>query len=165
MGAVKDLVDLVTQLSNSIEDRKFAAELREIQSMIGGIQSEHAAMHEQRIDLMTKNAELKQTIAALKENIVDLQQENISLKKIPQEQQTHKLSEEAERVLMFLTKYTEVSSSQIAQNLSLDLTRTEHWLDVLENESMVYASCFMEGENTYSMGSEGRKYLVTHNMI
>ena len=51
MGAVKDLVDLVTQLSNSIEDRKFAAELREIQSMIGGIQSEHAAMHEQRIEV------------------------------------------------------------------------------------------------------------------
>ena len=122
-------------------------------------------MHEQRIDLMTKNAELKQTIAALKENIVNLQQENISLKNTPLEQQTHKLSEEAERVRMFLTKYTDVTSNQIAQNLSLDLTRTEHWLDVLENENMVYASYFMEGETTYSMGAEGRKYLVTHNMI
>jgi len=46
MGAIKDLVDLVTQLNNSVEDRKFALELREIQKMIGGLQSEHADIHE-----------------------------------------------------------------------------------------------------------------------
>ena len=57
MGTIKDLVDLVNQLSSSEQDRKFAAELRQIQSMIGAIQSEHAAIHEQRIELMTQNAD------------------------------------------------------------------------------------------------------------
>ena len=117
MGAVKDLVDLITQLSNSIEDRKFAAELRDIQGMIGGIQSEHAAMHEQRIELMTNNAELKQIIASLKGDIVNLQQEISNLKDPTQKKQLQKLSEEAETVLMFFTKYTGVTPNQIAQYL------------------------------------------------
>jgi hypothetical protein len=44
-----------SQLTDSVKDRKFASELRNIQSMIGSIQSEHAQMHEQRIKLMTEN--------------------------------------------------------------------------------------------------------------
>jgi hypothetical protein len=44
MGAIKDLVGLVTQLTDSVKDRKFASELRNIQSMIGSIQSENQHM-------------------------------------------------------------------------------------------------------------------------
>jgi hypothetical protein len=72
MGAIKDLVGLVTQLTDSVKDRKFASELRNIQSMIGSIQSEHAQMHEQRIKLMTENAELKQKIISLEQEILDI---------------------------------------------------------------------------------------------
>ena len=61
MGALKDLVDLVTQLAGSVQDRKFAAELRDIQSMIGHIQSEHAELHEQRIWLKCKILKLGRT--------------------------------------------------------------------------------------------------------
>jgi hypothetical protein len=164
MGAVKDLVDLVTQLSNSIEDRKFAAELREIQSMIGGIQSEHAAMHEQRIELMTENAELKQTIAALKGEIIALQQETANLKN-PSQDQTKKLSEEAEKILMFLTKYERIYAGQIANGISLDPTRTKYWLGVLKNDDMVYAAYNMMDDTRYSIGQGGREYLVVNNLI
>jgi septal ring factor EnvC (AmiA/AmiB activator) len=72
VGAVKDLVDLVTQLSNSIQDRKFAAELRQIQIMIGSILSELAEIHEQRIALPTENAKLKHKIATLNQKILTL---------------------------------------------------------------------------------------------
>ena len=164
MGAVKDLVDLVTQLSNRIEDRKFAAELRDIQSMIGGIQSEHAAIHEQRIELMTENAELKQTIATLQQEIVALKREAKNLKN-HHSQRSPELSEEAKKVLMFFTKHTEVTSEQISHNLSLDLTRTEHWLDILEKLEMDYALHAMEDETRYSIDEKGREYLVVNNMI
>jgi hypothetical protein len=53
MGAIKDLVDLVAQLNERVEDRKIASELRDVQNMIGAIQSEHAEIHEQRIKLLT----------------------------------------------------------------------------------------------------------------
>ena len=70
MGAIKDLVDLVTKLSDNVQDRKFAAELREIQRTIGNLQSEQAALHEQRIALMTENAELKQKVSMLEQRLL-----------------------------------------------------------------------------------------------
>ncbi|PKN21885.1 MAG: hypothetical protein CVU68_06125 [Deltaproteobacteria bacterium HGW-Deltaproteobacteria-3] len=100
MGAIKDLVDLVTQLSNSVEDRKFAGELRQIQGMIGGIQSEHAAMHEQRINLMTENDNLKRENTSLKQKISELQKQ-IANNQSPSPQLPEKFHEEAEKVLIF----------------------------------------------------------------
>ena len=157
MGAIKDLVDLVTQLSGSVEDRKFAAELREIQGMIGRIQSEHAAMHEQRIALMTENAELKQQIATLQQEIVSL--------KIPTSKPDDDLSEEAQKILLYLTKYKYVDARQIAYSASLDLTRTEYWLGELSKKKMVYVSRAINSPNTYSLAQKGREYLITNKLI
>lgn len=162
MGAVKDLVDLVTQLSNSIQDRKFATELRQIQSMIGKILSEHAEIHEQRIALLTENAELKQIVASLKQKIGELEHQSQSINM--SENTNTKLHHEAESILMHLTKYTDIPAYQIARSLSLDLTRTEHWIDELEKSEMIYGSFDMESDTTYSLKSKGRKYLVTNNM-
>ncbi len=59
MVTIKDLVDLITQLTKSVKDRQFASELRQIQLMISGIQSEHATLHEQNVKLISDNAKLK----------------------------------------------------------------------------------------------------------
>jgi hypothetical protein len=40
MGTIKDLVDLTTQLANSMEDRRVASELNAIQSLILNVQSD-----------------------------------------------------------------------------------------------------------------------------
>jgi len=157
MGAVKDLVDLVTQLSNNIDDRKFAAELREIQSMIGGIQSEHAALHEQRIALMTENAELKQKIAGLQQQILDL--------KNPLRLPDKALPEEAQKILLLLTKYKGITADQVAHNVSSDLTRTEYWLGELSEKDLVYASYSMMAPTKYSIGQKGREFLISNNLI
>lgn len=164
MGAIKDLVDLVTQLTNSVEDRKFAAELRQIQAMIGGIQSEHATIHEQRIELMSENAQLKQENVSLQQEILALQNE-INNPKESKSQHKTKLSAEAEKILMVFTKHTEISAVQISNLVSLDLTRTEHWLDTLINAQMITASYSMMSDTTYCIISEGRKYLVDTNMV
>lgn len=157
MGAVKDLVDLVTQLSNSIEDRKFAAELREIQSMIGGIQSEHAALHEQRIALMTENAELKQKIAELQQEMLDLKNPTLTPDK--------SLPEEAQKILLLLTKYKGIAADQVAHNVSIDLTRAEYWLGELSEKKLVYASYSIMAPTTYSIGQKGREFLISNNLI
>lgn len=157
MGAIKDLVDLVTQLSNSVKDRKFDAELREIQGMIGGIQSEQAALHEQRIALMTENAELKKQIATL--------QKEIEKSNTPQPNSIDKLSEEAQKVLLLLTKHTDITAAQISHNISLELTRTEYWLGILADANFVCASYSIMDDTTYSIGQNGREYLVKNNLI
>ncbi|HYT60243.1 MAG TPA: hypothetical protein VEL06_08730 [Haliangiales bacterium] len=71
MGALVDLTNLTTKLIESVKDRKFAADLREIQRMIASLQSEHASIHESRIALMTENAELKRKLAALELRVAD----------------------------------------------------------------------------------------------
>jgi seryl-tRNA synthetase len=164
MGAIKDLVDLVTQLSNSVVDRKFAAEIRQIQGMIGGIQSEHASMHEKRIELMTENASLKQTISSLEQKISELQREITNIKNIPTDK-IDKLSEEAEKILLFLAKHEDVSSGEIAHGISLDLVRTEYWLGELSDNEFVFSTLRMCEETTYYLAQKGRGYLIKNNLI
>lgn len=62
MGAIKDLIDLITQLSNSVKDRNIATELNNIQSLISKIQSEHAGLYETNIKLRDEISSLKDKI-------------------------------------------------------------------------------------------------------
>lgn len=85
--------------------------------------------------------------------------------KVQLSQAVDKLSEEAEKVLMFLTKNTDVTASQIAHGISINLTRTEHWLDTLDEAEMIHAFYSMMSETTYAIAAGGRKYLINNNMI
>ena len=55
MGAIKDLVGLVTQLTGSEKDRKFATELKEIQGTLESIQSENAELKNKKRVFATRN--------------------------------------------------------------------------------------------------------------
>jgi septal ring factor EnvC (AmiA/AmiB activator) len=164
MGAIKDLVDLVTQLNNSVEDRKFAGELREIQRMIGNIQSDHAAIHEQRIQLMIENAELKQVIASLKEEVAALKQQK-EHSKHQHESSGQSISKEEEQILLLLAKTEEATAHQIAYQLQYDLTKTEYWLEHLRDNDMIYFSFVMNQPTAYYLEQGGRKYLVENGLI
>jgi len=157
MGTIKDLADLVSQLSKSVQDRKFATELRQIQGMIGSIQSEHAAIHEQRIELMTENAELKQTIASLQQQIADL--------KTPQTDVEHDLDEEPRNILMFLVRAREAVAEQIAQGIHIDLVRVEYWLGLLSTKELINTASSVIAPAIYSLSQKGRGYLITKGLI
>lgn len=66
MGTLKDVVDLTTQLANSVSDRKIAAELNKIQHLTLQLQSEQVALHESNIQLREENLELREELTALK---------------------------------------------------------------------------------------------------
>ncbi|MCK5100049.1 MAG: hypothetical protein KAR45_18205 [Desulfobacteraceae bacterium] len=51
MGTIKDIVDLSTQLANSVSDRKIAADINQIQSLTLQLQSEQADLHEKNMQL------------------------------------------------------------------------------------------------------------------
>ncbi|MCK4841528.1 MAG: hypothetical protein KAT04_06555 [Methylococcales bacterium] len=161
MGAIVDLVDLVTKLTGSVKDREFASELRNIQSMIGAIQSEHAKIHEQRIELMTENAELKQTIISLKQEILDIKQNAVSAGN----QSTNKISKEEEQILVFLTKIDGAPAEQISHQLSFDITKTKYWLNKLIEEDMLSFTIAMNSPSPYFLIQGGREYLVKNGLI
>ena len=163
MGAIKDLVGLVTQLTDSVKDRKFASELRNIQSMIGSIQSEHAQMHEQRIKLMTENAELKQKIISLEQEILDIKQGITA----SNNQSISKTTNEEEKILLLLseTETDKTSAQQIACQLSIDLTETKYWLTKLVEDDMLSLSVYVNQPALYYLAQGGRGYLVKNELI
>jgi hypothetical protein len=67
MGNIKDIVDLTTQLANSVQDRKVAAEIFKIQSLILSVQKDDAALVSENLDLKKKIFELEKENLALKE--------------------------------------------------------------------------------------------------
>jgi len=72
MGAIKDVVDLVTQLANRVQDRKVAAELNTIQALILNIQAEQSELHDANTSLREERLALKERIQALESEIADL---------------------------------------------------------------------------------------------
>ena len=163
MGTITDLIDLVNQLTSSVKDRKFAGELRQVQSMIGAIQSEHAEIHEQRINLLTKNAELKQNIASLKEEIVDLKSQMGTIQSVPQADNA--LSEEEKEILLLLSEAEDATTHQIAQSMNQKLTKTKFWIRRLYDLNMVSSSLIMNQPTSYYLIQGGREYLVKNNLI
>ncbi len=72
MGAIKDLVDLTTQLANSVQDRKIAAEINAIQNLILKLQAEQAELHETNMALREEKLTLKERIQQLEEEVTKL---------------------------------------------------------------------------------------------
>jgi len=159
MGAVKDLVDLVAKLNDSVQDRKFAAELREIQRMIGSIQSEHAALHEQRISLMTKNSELKQQIASLHRQLAELKQKPA--------QASSELSSETEALLkVFFDEARELDVDFLSSALSLEPSVAEYHMDILQKNKMISQTrektqvMGITSQAGFSIMPKGREYIM-----
>lgn len=76
MGTIKDIVDLTTQLSQSVNDRKIATELLKIQTLTLQLQSEQESLHEKNIKLREERLSLKEEVASLK---LELQEAKFSV--------------------------------------------------------------------------------------
>ena len=71
MSAIKDVIDLLTQLANHAKDRKTAAEINAIQMLILSIQSEQADLHSANASLRDENLQQKSRIRELEAQIAD----------------------------------------------------------------------------------------------
>lgn len=79
MGTIRDLADLIAQVSISNTDKKFAGELREIQTMITKIQLEQTGLVEKRIKLLRENEDLRKEIDDLNKEIFNLKIAHVNL--------------------------------------------------------------------------------------
>jgi cell division septum initiation protein DivIVA len=69
MGTIKDLADLITNLSCDITEKRFADELRKIKTLMTEIQAYQTDLVEKRIELMRENEDLKNKIDDLNQEI------------------------------------------------------------------------------------------------
>jgi hypothetical protein len=62
MGTAKDIIDLVTQLSDSIQDRKVAAELFKIIALANQLQVDNFNLQKEIMELKKENQEIQQKL-------------------------------------------------------------------------------------------------------
>jgi predicted transcriptional regulator len=162
MGAIKDLVDLVGRLTDSVKDRKFAAELREIQRMIGGILFEHAELHENRIALMTDNEKLKKQIPSLEARIVELEKERMALLNPPH---TDPPTDEQISIMRTLTHpYNKVCAADIAKKTGISHVIVDHLAEAIDSAGFIHTH-YSDGIPRYSLTRKGRTFLYERKML
>ena len=164
MGVIKDVTDLVIQLAERVENRNFAADLRQIQSMIGEIASENAGFHERNIELMEENARLRRTIVSLKEQVAALESEADSTHD-SNSASIEPLSDEQDLILSFLAPLREAQLETIAGAISQDILTTEVWLNKLMDRGMVSMFIRMGGPAGYYVTRDGKEYVVENGLI
>jgi hypothetical protein len=62
LGTFTDIYKILSDVNARVKDRKAASDLREIQRMLLSFQAEQAALQEEKLKLMTENADLKSRI-------------------------------------------------------------------------------------------------------
>lgn len=161
MGAIVDLVNLVTQLTNRVQDRKITAELMEIQKMIASIQTEQAGLHEQRIKLMTENSELKQTIESLNQELLNAKTNN------QQSQCNDRLPEPAEKMLIFIASNSErITQEDAIQHAGLSTAKGAYLFDKLLSQKYIAHYSGQIGVGWfYKATPGGREYLAINGLL
>lgn len=158
MGTIVDLTNLVTKLVGSVQDRKFASELREVQRMISSLQSDQASLHEKNMLLSSENAELKQTIASLG---LKLQQ--------PQESIAEKgeaLSETHKKILALIANETEVTRNDAFQRFGLSKAQGDYHFDKLLQLKYIRITHGQMGVGSfYGATPEGRDFLAREGRL
>jgi hypothetical protein len=76
VSTITTLHGLVTRLVEIIKDRKFAAEMREVQRMVAALDAEHFELKNEQLQLVTENMQLKQLVAALEQAVAGAEKQN-----------------------------------------------------------------------------------------
>lgn len=165
----KDLIDLFIGLSDRVENREFSRELIPIHREILRLQGKYALSKEKSRELAAENKELKRNNTSLQQQIEELQQ-HASYQQKETPSQHPSFPEEAKNVLLHLAETAEEgtaekSASQIAHSISLNLARTEYWLEEFEKKEMVASIHVMAEPEYYRLDQNGRKYLIKNNLI
>ena len=62
MGSIKDIIDLINQLRDSVKDRKAVSELLQIQSYVDELHSDCLLAKERALDYKTETSQLKEDL-------------------------------------------------------------------------------------------------------
>ncbi len=159
MGTIKDLTDLVTQYIESVDDRRFAGELREIQKMIIAIQREQSVLQKQNASLQSENIELKKQIHALEATSSEA---GMSTTETPVG-----ISDLMLQILQFSSVYEEgVTVGMVQHKFSISAAKSELQLGKLQGARLIdYGSVIVDEDIKYVPTQEGLELLDEHGLI
>ena len=166
MGAIKDVVDLATKLAESIQDRKFAADLFKIIQLISTIQSDQASLTENNVQLMSDKTTLQNTISALESNIARLNQQ-ISELQNPSNDNSFGISDLTKNILLYSSKIDNgVSTHMVQHNFSISNAKAKLEINELRNAKLIKHGAITRMQDTrYIPTYEGLQLLNVNKLI
>jgi len=166
MGAIKDVVDLTTQLANSIQDRKFAADLFKIIELISTVQVDQERLTENNIQLMSDKSALQNTITTLKSDITRLQQQ-ISELQNPTDKGIPEISDLMKQILFYSSESPEgISISMVQHKLNISNAKSGLEIGKLQDSKLLdYGSLAAGQDIIYVPTHQGLALLDRDNLI
>lgn len=179
MGAIKDVVDLATQLSESVSDRKFANDLFKIIQLINTVQVEQSVFVEKNIQLMTENSELKATVSSLESDVIELQKQISNLQK-PTQQPPTALDKDTEQILkLFFDAARALSINEVVSHLGIEPSIVSYHFDQLLEKKFIHQATSEQAVSswvaagrgnlsgkpaTFAISPNGRKYIIENKI-
>ena len=128
-----------------------------------------AAILKERIALANdKYAALERKVVELTEENRRLRAENAELRAKEPAQVVgiaQEVDEVALNVLQLLSKHSDLQIGHIAHNLGIDREIAAFHVEELENANFINGSYSMMSEPTYSLGQEGRRFLIKNGHL
>jgi hypothetical protein len=170
---------LITGLVEKIQDRKLAAEMREISVLVSKLQSEHFDLQNSALEMRSETMELKHKLAALQKQATDAEEkfakataENELLRTKVTEldalvpKASNQMDRTKEQLLLLLWKNSDWHrEDQIAQTLGHELEKVKFLLlDLHNDKSTLYRVAFGRARE-WKIGQAGRGYLIRRGLV
>jgi len=183
IGAITTLRALTGSLIDSIQDRKAAADLREIQAIISSLDAEYFRMRKESLKLETDYAQLQQRILPIEARMTAAEDERDKLKielsdakaKLSiltaqeERKRSKRLPEESEKMLVVLANKKprqEITQNMLIAHFQYPQARGEYYFDALERSGFIEVTHGMANVGAYwAVTPGGRKYLVENALI
>ena len=120
-------------------------------------------------------ARYKAELEAMEKKVISLEAENVNLRQeiqrrdnVIQKEKSHgqRLEEVREKLLIALSAGGKLQSDQLAQVVSISEQLATFHLNEMKEARLVSAAMFYTGRPTiWSIGQEGRSYLVAHGLL
>ena len=165
MGTLKDAVDLVTSLMNTVKDRRYVAELREVHSIIGDSISRQAELQTQNADLIQENNKLRQANSELERQLESNESQSIIQNDSEINSEEIVLEENTILVLKFISEVKYATTFEVARNLSCKEIKIQYILDRLRDIELVHSLLSISSPPRYGLTEKGRAYLVENDLV
>ncbi len=160
------LLIVAAQLAESVQDRRFSADLFKIIELINAIQSEQVSLTEKNIQLMTENSGLNDTVSTLKADILKLQQQNSELKN-PSANPRLAIADIATEILLYCSEVTDGASAEMVTHaFNISSAKSELELGKLKEAKLIdYGSILMDEDLKYTPTQNGLALLDEHGFL
>ncbi len=157
-ATVVALHGLATKLVESVQDRKAAADAKEILKLVNSLNGEHFELQRQILKVEEENSKLKQRLVTLENQQVGNKPE--------EEDEVVALDDVSIRLMQRLAnpRYSVQLPHDLASHLGVSVTRARHYADGLVSGGYLYNHRFGNGAVKYQLSEKARAFLVKHNL-